>query len=151
MNRFTVFIFSIFIQQFLCQTAENFKTKKFDVAIFPENLKINYIHQKRFTPSHEEILKAEKALNTNLKKIYKSSNKPVIYRNLKNYKRQYVGCYDENGKKYLFINAFWIIKGEFNYWLNNLVQVDDGGNGFWNIKYYIDEDSLSDISINGFG
>jgi hypothetical protein len=132
--------------------AEHFKTNDFDIAIFPENHK-ELISSKRFSPTKEDVLKAEQALQSKLKginsKLINQSSSPIIHKNLKKYKRQYFGCYDENRKKYLLINAFWS-SGNNNDWLNRMIIVLDGGSYYWDIKYYFDDDDLKDLNVNGY-
>lgn len=50
---------------------------------------------------------------------------------LEGYKRQYVPVFNENGQKEVFINFFC---DEFNDWETELVQVEDGGNCYYNFK-----------------
>lgn len=133
--------------------AENFKTDEFNVAIFPQEHS-EFLPEKRFTPTKEDIQQAEKALKTNLKFINKNlvnqSSSPIIHKNLKKYKRQYFGCYDEQGRKYLLINAFWSDRIEEKGWLNGMVIVMDGGSYYWQIKYYLENEELKDLSVNGY-
>lgn len=133
-------------------SAENFKTTDFDVAIFPEEYS-EMMPNKRFSPSQEDVLKAEKALRLKLKEINKDlinqSSSPVIHKNLKKYKRQYFGFYDEDGRQYLLINAFWSDNDYNHDWLHTRIIILDGGSYYWNIKYYIDLDDLKELNVNG--
>jgi len=132
--------------------AEHYKTKKFDVAIFPENY-IDMIPGERFTPTKQDIDKAEVALIKGLKKLnrYKpnQASTPVIHKNLRKYKRQYFGYIDKNGQRILLINCFWDEDLE-NHWLKERVQVFDGGSYYWNIQYNIDKNKLFDLYVNGY-
>lgn len=148
----SIMIFLFGILNIQSQTvAKHFKTNDFDVAIFPGNLK-EPINFEGFEITKKEILKAEKKLSSSLKLINinleNQHNNPVIHKKLKKYKRQYIGLYDENGRKYLLINAFWSyrIKAE---WLNKIIEVSDGGSYYWSIKYYLDTDELIDLNVNG--
>lgn len=125
--------------------AEHFKTKDFDIAIFSKDYKI-YNSEKRFTPTKEEILLAEKELKYNLKDFFGKNSKEKFYKNLKKYKRQYFGILDDNGNKILLINAFC---GSKDYWLNQIIQVDDGGSCYWEINYDISSGKLMNLYING--
>lgn len=133
--------------------AYHYKTNGIDIAVFPKEYN-EFLPENRFTPTLSEIDKAEKALQTKLHIINKGrdnqSSSPIIDQNLKNYKRQYFGCIDENGKKYLLINCFWSMREDTNGWLEGMVIVFDGGSYYWEIKYYIDEDELKDLSVNGY-
>ena len=133
--------------------AEHYKTDKFDVAIFPKKYD-EFLQEKRFTPSENEIILAELALENQLKEINKNrpnqSSSPIIDKNLNKYKRQYFGGIDENGKKYLLINCFWSERENSNGWLNEMIIVLDGGSYYWQIKYYIDTNELKDLMVNGY-
>ncbi|TDQ18226.1 hypothetical protein DFQ04_0024 [Algoriphagus boseongensis] len=133
--------------------ALHYKTKKFEVAIFPKEYK-DFLPEKRFTPTKSEIEKAELALETKLKNINKEqinqSSSPIIDKNLHKYRRQYFGCIDDNGKKYLLINCFWSDRENSKGWLNGMIMVLDGGSYYWEIEYYIENDELKNLSINGY-
>lgn len=132
--------------------AEHYKTKKFDVTIFPANY-IDMIPGERFTPTKQDIDKAEVALNRDLKTLNRQNlnqtSTPVIHKKLRKYKRQYFGYIDKNGERILLINCFWDKESERN-WINNRVVVLDGGSYYWNVKYNIDKDKLFDLQINGY-
>jgi len=132
--------------------AEHYKTKQFDVAIFPANY-IDIFPGKRFTPTKQDIDKAEVALIRDLEKLnsqkQNQTSTPLIHKNLRKYKRQYFGYIDKNGQRILLINCFWDNDSE-NYWLKDRVQVFDGGSYYWDIKYNIDKDELFDLCINGY-
>ena len=132
--------------------AEHYKTKKFDVTIFPANY-IDMIPGERFTPTKQDIDKAEVALNRDLKTLNRQNlnqtSTPVIHKKLRKYKRQYFGYIDKNGERILLINCFWDKDSEKN-WLKERVRTLDGGSYYWDIKYNIDKDELFDLSINGY-
>lgn len=131
--------------------AEHYQTQDFDVAVFPKEYEI-YGFEKRFTPTKEEILLAEKAIQTQLKEINKrlvhQTSSPVIHKNLKKYKRQYFGIFGENGERILFINAFWSNHSE--HWLDGIIQVLDGGSYYWQIEFNISENKLENLIVNGY-
>lgn len=134
--------------------AIHYKTKDFDVAIFPKESEAFFTKQERFTPEKSDIDKAEKALRSGLKNINRArsnqSSSPIIDENLNKYKRQYFGFIDENGDKYLLINSFWGEDDNDYNWLNKIVIVEDGGSYYWSVKYYLEEDELRDLSVNGY-
>lgn len=134
--------------------ADHYKTKTFDVAIFPANY-FGLIPGKRFTPTRQEIDKAEIALQNNLKSLNRQlinqSSTPIIHKNLKKYKRQYFGYIDYNGNRILLINCFWTKdKDDTERWLTDQKMVDDGGSYYWNIKFNLDKNELFDLYINGY-
>jgi hypothetical protein len=132
--------------------AEHFKTRQFEVAIFPESSN-EIMQQKRFTPTKEEILKAENALKSKLKEVNinleNQYNSPIIHRNLKKYKRQYFGYINGNGEKVLYINSLWKKNEKETKWLQQIKMVSDGGSYYWNIEYNLETDELINLSVNG--
>jgi hypothetical protein len=130
--------------------AENYKTKHFNVAIFPASyIEFPLITNNRFTPTHSEIDKAEKSLRSKIKTI--SKDYPVIYKKLKKYLRQYVGYIDNNGNRVLVINCFLSNDDYLNDWLKNYFMILDGGSSVWEIKYNIKTDTFFEFGVNGFG
>ncbi|NNT73245.1 hypothetical protein HKT18_13555 [Flavobacterium sp. IMCC34852] len=143
--------------------------KKFRGAIFPssyKNTSYNWLEDKnRFTPTKEEILLFEKKLHDKLKLINKSrlnqkGKCPVIHNNLQKYIRQYLGFIDESGKKYLMINFLWSRSSlhenpkeeyynELGDWKKNWQVWFDGCSHFWNVKYYLESETLFDLQVNG--
>lgn len=134
--------------------AEHFKTKQFEVAIFPES-SYEIMPGKRFTPTKEEIFEAEKALKSKLKEANRNLenqyNSPIIHRNLKKYKRQYFGFINDKGEKILYINSLWSksIKEHNWHWLNEIIWISDGGSHYWNIEYNLETEELMNLSVNG--
>lgn len=134
--------------------AEHFKTRQFEVAIFPESSN-DLMQQNRFTPTKEEIFKAENALKSKLKYInnplINQSSSTIIHKNLKKYKRQYFGYINDKGEKILYINSLWSksIKEHHWHWLNEIIMVSDGGSHYWNIEFNLETDELINLSVNG--
>ena len=137
-------------------TVDHYKTKKFDVAIFPANY-IDIIPGKRFTPIRGDVEKAEIALRLNLEKLNQplinQTPKTIIHKKLNKYKRQYFGYVDSSGQRILLINCFWERKqNQFSKnWLTERINVLDGGSYYWQVKFNLDKDELFDLHINGHG
>ena len=134
--------------------ADHYKTNKFNVAIFPANY-IDLIPGQRFTPTRQEIDKAEIILIKDLKALNKQfgnqSQTPIIHKNLSKYNRQYFGYIDKNGDKILLINCFWSKnKDDTNRWLTSRIRTLDGGSYYWNVKFDIDKEQLFDLDVNGY-
>ncbi|NVN95073.1 MAG: hypothetical protein HXX18_07320 [Bacteroidetes bacterium] len=134
--------------------ADHYKTNKFDIAIFPANY-IDFIPGQRFSPTRQEIEKAEIALNNNLKILNKQlvnqSSSPIIHKNLHKYKRQYFGYIDKKGNRILLINCFWSEDKDYtDRWLTDRIIVLDGGSYYWNVKFNLDKNKLFDLGINGY-
>lgn len=147
-----LFFFSNFYFVNAQNVAEHFKTRQFEVAIFPESSN-ELIQQNRFTPTKEEIIKAENALKYKLKEANRNLenqyNSPIIHRNLKKYKRQYFGFINDKGEKILYINSLWKKNEEETKWLQRIIMVSDGGSHYWNIEYNLETDELINLSVNG--
>ena len=60
---------------------------------------------KRFTPSIQDILLAEKVLNTQVKS-QKQVDAEYIFNHLSQYRRQYLGYLTKNEEKILYVNCF---------------------------------------------
>ncbi|MCA1965502.1 MAG: hypothetical protein LDL23_02500 [Flavobacterium sp.] len=133
--------------------AEHFKTRQFEVAIFPESSN-ELMQQNRFTPTKEEIIKAENALKSKLKFInnplMNQSSSPIIHKNLKKYKRQYFGYINEKGEKILYINSLWKKNEKETKWLQQIIMVSDGGSHYWNIEYNLETEELENLKVNGY-
>ena len=164
----TIIFFIKFSTITMCQSITIIEESKFQGAIFPKTYKnttYNWLdEEKRFTPTSEEIKIFETILQKNIKKINKkrwnqTGSCPVIHKNLKKYNRQYLGFIDDSGKKYLLINFLWYKNhqekiedeyyNELGDWKKNWQIWYDGCSTFWNVKYYLDSDTLFDLQING--
>ena len=133
---------------------DHYKTKKFDIVIFPAN-SLDLIPGIRFTPTRQEIDSAESTLHIELKNLNKplvnQSATPIIHKKLNKYKRQYFGYIDQNGDKILLINCFWAKDNDLeDSWLKSMVMVLDGGSYYWQIKFNISKRLLFDLKINGY-
>ncbi|MCW1146805.1 hypothetical protein [Flavobacterium lacisediminis] len=148
-----LFLSSCFI--YAQNVAEHFKTRQFEVAIFPESSN-EIMQQNRFTPTKEEIIKAENALKFKLKflnnPLINQSRSPIIHKNLKKYKRQYFGYINNKGEKILYINSLWSksIKEHHWHWLNEIIWISDGGSYYWNIEYNLETKELENLKVNGY-
>ena len=134
--------------------ADHYKSKQFDVAIFPANY-LDLISGQRFTPTRLEIDQAENSLANNLKtlnnKLVNQSSTPIIHKNLHKYKRQYFGYIDKNGDRILLINCFWAKdKDDTDRWLTSRIMVLDGGSYYWNVKFNLDKKQLFELDVNGY-
>ncbi len=151
--KLVVFIL-ICIQSVTGQVAEHYQTAAFDAAIFPAESKNLFLPgEQRFTPSKKDVDEAEESLLQQLPELnndhMNQDDTPVIEKNLKKYRRQYFGYIDRNGKKILYINAFWKKEKEFDNWLEESVNVLGKGSFFWNVKFNIETGELFDLTVNG--
>lgn len=153
----------------LGQSINLIERRKFRGAIFPstyKNTSYNWLEDKnRFTPANEEVMTFEKKLYYKLKLINKKrlnqkDKCPVIHNNLPKYIRQYLGFIDQYGKKYLMVNFLWRTSNlpkntdneyynELGDWTKNWQVWFDGCSHFWNVKYYLESETLFDLQVNG--
>ncbi len=159
-NRLFLMLFlTIFCNVVFCQTngnssiVDHYKTRNFDCAIFTKS-ETEIPLANKFTPTRNMVDLVENALKKDLKKLNQKliNQPPIIHKNLKKYKRQYIGYIDSKGNKILYINFFWDRTERKHFdkmWLQKWIYVSDGGSFFWNIKYNLETDKLFELSING--
>lgn len=121
--------------------------------------------KKRFTPTIEEIEKAELILKKNLKcinqtRVNQVDNCPIIHKKLKSYRRQYFGYIDNNGDKIIYITFNWdrytlrdrlrgYSRDENENWKIEKEMVLDGCSYHWEIKINLNKEELFELGING--
>ena len=155
-------LYALFIIPSVAQTSDlpiktdHYKTKGFDCVIFPENyVGLGIGETKRFTPLRTDIDLAEKALARDLALLNKDKINqgkdygPIIHKNLKKYKRQYLGFIDEKGNRILFINCFWAKEDNSSLWEEEMMIVLDGGSYYWSVYYNLDKGELYQLMVNG--
>lgn len=112
--------------------------------------------RERYTPTHQDIEKAEEILNAQLEGIniplaeQGMKGCPIIHTNLHRYRRQYIGYVDYDGNKVVWVN--FIIKKDKESLKNldkEVIVVLDGCSQYWNIKVNIDKSKLYDLRVNG--
>jgi hypothetical protein len=129
---------------------KHLKTSTFDVAIFPAEYFDDV--NKHFTPSKEDIIRAENALRTDLAELNKDltgqDKTPIIHKNLSRYFRQYSGYINDSGQHILLINNLWKSDNSSNEWRKQIIDVADGGSYYWNVKYNCSTGELFYLVIN---
>ena len=98
-------------------------------------------HDGYYTLMNEDVVTLENHLPAYLQK-----EAPDIAANLSQYKRQYIGFWRQ-GKPYVLINAFCDDLGMD--WQNEIVDVLDGGDCFFNVEYNMAEASFARLRIHG--
>ncbi|WP_162051331.1 hypothetical protein [Pontibacter pamirensis] len=109
-----------------------------------------------FTPSLENIVEAERILKrcVEVDKIgadsLRISNNAI--EELPSYRRQYYGARNEKGQKLIWINCF-SIESSFAHsdWKTEVVEVDDGGEWYFNIVTNIDTGECYRFFRNSIG
>jgi len=117
---------------------------------------------KRFTPSSEDIFLTESILKEHAGNKQNKGDEECIFSNLKKYRRQYIGYFNDKGEKLIYVNCFpvnedWAIQKakegnkilNIPRWYNSLFHVFDGGNRFWQIKLNLSTKKMFDFWVNG--
>jgi hypothetical protein len=117
---------------------------------------------KRYTPSNEDIILTEQLLKNQTKNKTYNGDKKYIFNNLKKYHRQYIGYFDQNGDKSIYVNCFpndeeWaLVKAkdgnkalDIPKWYNTIFWVFDGGKPFWQMRINLKTGKIESFSING--
>ena len=148
------------------------KGKEFVGVIFPASkpVEIPYLFEKprgRWTPTEADVVGCEARLRQELKAIARALGEldtpgperfdlmavNDVLEHLTEYRRQYVGIVTSEGSKRIVLNCFpgpsapsgdW-----FDYWRQEIVDVDDGGSWFWRIQCHVTTGHLSDFNSNG--
>ncbi|MFC0878936.1 hypothetical protein ACE01N_20245 [Saccharicrinis sp. FJH2] len=136
-------------------------------VIFKENATcfMCLIDKQRFTPTINDIEKAEQILKKNLKTINKQrinqvDNCPIIHKKLKSYRRQYFGYIDSVGNKIIYASFNWdrytlldrlrgYYKDEHENWKKEREMFLDGCSYHWEIKINLNTGELFNLSVNG--
>jgi hypothetical protein len=130
--------------------------KGYEGYIFDENhiVMLSVPNQKsRYTPTKKDIEVAENLLKEKLPLLNKDhinqiGRCPIIEKNLKKYKRLYVGFENYKGDKILWINFVWDKEKELLL-SKEIIHVLDGCSYYWNIKVNISTGEVFDLNING--
>lgn len=102
--------------------------------------------------SDSEIQQVEKILQTVVEENNASRKERTESRfsiKLEGYKKQYVAVINQKGEKEVWANMF-CSDFEAEYWEVGIVDVDDGGNCFWNVKINLATGEYYELSINGY-
>jgi hypothetical protein len=102
-----------------------------------------------WTPTEEFVTALEAELTAFLESEIPADhyNRRILER-LDRYKRQYFGITFEAGQPLIYANFFCV--DEFDYWLESLVFVMDGGECFFQVLYDPVTDTFSNLRVNGF-
>lgn len=135
------------------------KSNKFEGYVFPKQYAFSFPQfegmKERYTPSNEEIIKAEQLLKGQISDINKSlinqgGDCPIIHSNLSKYKRQYIGYIDGNGDKIIWINFVTLNrKDQISRLDKDVIIILDGCSNYWNIKINLNKEKLYDLRVNG--
>ena len=130
-------------------------TKDFSGIIFKyTSNESSKLHSKGFTPTIEEVFKAERIFQQCLQVKRVGSDGMEIdssrIQHPSKYIRQYFGYYNEKGDKTIFLNC--LIK-EFistsDDWKKEEISIKDGGNNYFTILINITAQDCSNFMVNG--
>lgn len=143
-----LFLFSILYCQFVF--GQNIITYKKSGVIFTESYDLMELKDfRRFTPTLLEI--------TELENRIKKYDEIKYVERLSKYYRQYIGYYNSANERVIWVNFLWkkdsndydIEGNEIQTWKKMWMQVHDGGNQYWNIKFNPDSKEFYRMVING--
>lgn len=168
MRRILILVLFIVTKCSLAQTgmqkAKNVKIEPdtSNIAILPYDTSFSWLFKNAHSIdlSANEMLKIETILtrqidkyNTNAEKRYKAIAKkyPEAQRShfvidLTKYRRQYIAVIDSTGQKLVWVNCFCI---QDPYWRTQVMDVNDGGNCFFQLKIQLPAGRIFDFNING--
>ena len=109
---------------------------------------------KRYTPTKEDVYKAEEIIKSNIKQANKnlvnqSGPNLIIHKNLNKYIRQYVGFINENNEKVIWVSFIWEKYSRRHHLEKDIIHVLDGGSYYWNVMVDIKNNNLYDLDVNG--
>ncbi len=146
--RFSVFIITILLDTIMyAQDIIQVGCRRISGYIIPEDVQL-LPESNRFTPSVDDILKAEKILR---KRIQRDECHQLTLKMIgKKYIRQYLGYTNENNKVILiFFTKKGMIKDENRFM--EPVSILDGERSHWRVKIDIDNEDIIFYDINGPG
>ena len=93
--------------------------------------------------------KERKKIDQIFKKCVSENNIDTSYFH---YKRQYIPFVDNAGNKKIWINCFCSdFDNDFPHWKKSIVIVSDGGSCFFNLIINLNDNSFSNLEVNGVG
>jgi len=138
--------------------------KKFNYEgiIFPKGYNVFQINDSSgFTPNIEDIEHVEKIIRRSIKELNKNlvnqDSGPIIHKNLRKYKRQYFGKFNEKGQKVISIGFSWDKsrwkdkKSGVDKWKTDELMVMDGGSNYWSISINLSTDEIIYFNVHGVG
>ncbi|NIG53540.1 hypothetical protein [Chitinophaga sp. Cy-1792] len=145
----------LFVSNCVLGQAGHIKEPDYEGYIFPASFKKveKWVFEEargRFTPTPAEIAIVERIVKLQLEEEEKTSSyKLHICAHLKMYKRQYVGFFDKSGHKVIWVNA---LLSNYPFPLSSqIIEVDDGGESFWQMLIDLKEKKGFGFSINSLG
>ncbi len=132
------------------------KGKGYEGYIFDSSYNIGFTfpsQKTRYTLTPENVSQVEKIITEKIKtlnkeRINQGNECPIIDKNLRKYKRQYVGFTNIKEEVVVWANFVW--KNSHKDQLDKeIIYGSDGCSHFWNVKVNITTQELFDLQING--
>ena len=123
--------------------------KDWEVDVMVEN------QDGRFTPTDEDIAKAEGLIQSRLAYVNRFHENqegqcPIIDEHIRKYERQYVGFTDVHGYRVMWVNFVWDDNAKLS--LANDILLTEGGCGhYWHIQCNLDTEKVYGLEVNGGG
>lgn len=157
--KYTLFVLFFLTSNAYAQELSFIKDKRFfDYIVAKERFVFKSIEnqQARYTPSMDDVRKAEMILSCNGKylkdnQISKLPDYPIIYQSLRKYERQYVGLIDKSGDHIMWINLVSKKKAKHDDVSRDIIQANDGGSHYWSICINITKGYVYNMRVNGVG
>jgi hypothetical protein len=104
-----------------------------------------------WTPALADVTALEQKLPAYLRRAYKDQDRrrEPLWKRAPHYKRQYLGI-TQKGERTIYANFFCEIFGPHpEDWKTILVDVDDGGDCYFQVEYDVKAGTFHDLSVNG--
>lgn len=109
----------------------------------------------RYTPTNEDIIKAEKLLHKRIAYLNRNHENqegmcPLIDEHMNKYERQYVGFTDVYGHHIVWINCLWdeTVKGRLH---KDIILTEGGCGHYWRVKVNVDTEKIYGLEVNEAG
>ncbi|WP_316822998.1 hypothetical protein [Pedobacter gandavensis] len=157
--KYTLFVLFLLTVNAYGQELSFIKDKKFSgYIVAKERFVFKSVENQdaRYTPSIDDVRKAERILSCNEKYLKDNQSSklpdyPVIYKSIRRYIRQYVGFIDKSGDHIIWIILISKKKAEHDKVGRDIIQAEDGASNYWSVCINITKGYIFDMRINGIG
>ncbi|RLB64757.1 MAG: hypothetical protein DRI90_03865 [Deltaproteobacteria bacterium] len=109
--------------------------------------------KKRWAPDAVAVAEAEYCIARELSKMavspaHQAAKLPLIVKELKAYRRQYLGFTDAQGRDMVWVNFFRAPEDQHADWTTSLVTVKGGGHGYFNVTADVAGGTCGELRIN---
>ncbi len=108
-----------------------------------------------FAPNKAEIEKLEAGLPDVIREGLRGqpAQSPPLWERVTSYRRQYIGFVDAGGTHWIWGNFMCVNPGRVgsDAWRKKIIDVDDGGDCFFNVEFSPDTGKYRKFQVNGAG